>query len=63
MAFYVLQHGWYIQINSKAALFNMLATGRPCGNIRCLNQNYLSGKITLQVSVLIIKYQIAVPFG
>ena len=24
--FYVLQHGWYIQNNSVAALFNMLAT-------------------------------------
>ena len=28
IAFYVLQHGWYIQNNSVAALFNMLAARR-----------------------------------
>ena len=26
MAFYVLQHGWYVRNNSMTALFNMLAT-------------------------------------
>ena len=26
MAFYVLQHGWYVRNNSVTALFNMLAT-------------------------------------
>ena len=54
MAFYALQHGWYMQNNSVAALFSMLATNRSCGNIRCFDQNYQPGKITLQVCVLII---------
>ena len=61
--FLCLQHGWYMQNNSVAALFNMLATNSSCGNIRCFDQNYQSGKITLQVSVLIIKYLVAVSFG
>ena len=62
MAFYVLQHGWYIQSNSVAAL---LATNRSCGgNIRCFDQNYQPGQITFrQVSVLIIKCLVAVSFG
>ena len=63
MAFYVLQHGWYMQNNSVTALFNMSATSRSCGNIRCFGQNYQPGKITLPVSVLIIKYLVAVSFG
>ena len=63
MDFYVLQHVWHIQNNSVAALFNMLAKGKSCGNIHCFGQNYKSGKITLQVSVLIIKYLVAVSFG
>ena len=33
MAFYVLQHGCYMQNNSVAALFDMLGTNRSCGNI------------------------------
>ena len=49
MAFYVLQHGWYIQYNSVAAPFIMLSTSRSCGNIRCFDQTYRPGKITLQV--------------
>ena len=61
MAFYVLQHGWYMQNNSVAALFNMLAANRSCGNI-CFDQNYQPGKITSD-SVLIIKYLVAVSFG
>ena len=48
---------------SAAELFNMLATSRSCGNIRCFDQNYQPGKIALQVSVLIIKYLVAVSFG
>ena len=62
MAFYVLQHDWYIQNNSVEALFNMSATSRSCINIHCFNQNYQPGNITLQVSVLIIKYLVAVSF-
>ena len=62
MAFYVLEDGWYMQNNSVAALFNMLAASRSCGNI-CFDQNYQPGKITLQDSVLIIKYLVAVSFG
>ena len=60
--FYALQHGWYIQNNAVAALFNMLAASRSYGNI-CFDQNYQAGKITLQHSVLIIKYLDAVSFG
>ena len=63
MAFYVLQHRWYIPNSSVAALFNMLATSRSCGNICCFDQNYQPGKITLKHSVLIIKYLVAVAFG
>ena len=48
---------------SVAALFNMLAASRPCGNILCFDQNYRPGKITLQASVLIIKYLVAMSFG
>ena len=62
MAFYVLQLGWYMQNNSVAALLNMLAARRSCGNI-CFDQNYQPGKVTLQDSVLIIKYLVAVSFG
>ena len=47
---------------SVVALFNMLATSRPCGNIRYFDQNYQPGKINLQVSVLIIKYLVAMSF-
>ena len=61
MAFWVLQHGSYMQNKSVAASLNMLATS--CGNMRCFDQNYQPGKITLQVSVLIIKYLVAVSFG
>ena len=61
--FHVLQRGWYMQNNSVAAPFNMLATSRSCGNISCFDQNYQPGKMTLQVSVLVIKYLVAVTFG
>ena len=61
MAFHVLQHGWYMHNNSAPALFIMLAASRSCGNI-CFDQNYQSGKIILQDSVLIIKYLVAVSF-
>ena len=63
MAFYVLQHVWHMQNNSVAAPYNMLATSSSCGNIDCFDQNYQPGKITLQVSVLIIKYLVAMSFG
>ena len=63
MAFYVLQHGWYMQNNSLAALFDMLATSRSCGNIWRFDQNYQPGTITLQDTILIIKYLVAVSFG
>ena len=62
MAFCVLQHGWYMQNNSMAAPFIMLATSRSCGNIRYFDQNYQPGKIAIQVSVLIIKFLLAVSF-
>ena len=62
MVVYVLQNGWYKQNNSMEAPFNMLATSRSCGNISCFNQNYQPPKINLQVSVLIIKYLVAISF-
>ena len=62
MAFYVLQNVGTCKI-SVAALFNILATSRSCGNILCFGQNYQTGKITLQVSVLIIKYLVVMSFG
>ena len=52
-----------MQNNSVAAPFNILATNRSCRNIRCFDQNYQPGKITLHISVLIIKYLVAVSFG
>ena len=63
MAFYVLQHGWYMQNNSVAAPFNMLVTSRSYGNLRCFDQNCQPDYITFQVSVLIIQYLVAVSFG
>ena len=45
------------------ALFNMSATSRSRENICCFDQNYQPGKITLQDSVLVIKYLVAVSFG
>ena len=61
--FYVLQHGWYMQNNSVAALLNMLAISRSSGNIHCFDRKYQPGNITLQVSVLIIKYLVPVSLG
>ena len=63
MAFYILHHVWYMQNNSVAAPFNMLAKSMSCGNIRCFDQNYQLDIITLQVSVLIIRYLVPVSFG
>ena len=48
---------------SVTALLSILTTSRSCGNIRCSDQNYQPVKITLQVSVLIIKYLVAMSFG
>ena len=48
---------------SVAALFNTLATSRSCGNMRCVDQNYQPDKITLQVSVLIVRCLVAMFFG
>ena len=59
---FVLQHGWYMQNNSVAVLFNMLTTSRSCGNAYCCDQNYQPRKITLQVFVLNIEYLVAVSF-
>ena len=63
MAFYVLHHVWYMQNNAVAAPFSMLAKSMSCGNISCFDQNYQPDIITLQVSVLIIRYLVAVSFG
>ena len=63
MAFYVLQHVWYIQNNSVEAPFNILATSRSRVNICCFNQDYDPGEITFEFLVLIFKYLVAVSFG
>ena len=44
---------------NDSAVFNILATSRSCGNIHCSYQHYQPGKITLQVSVLMIGYLVA----
>ena len=55
--FYVLQHGQWKCNDPVAEVFNILATSRSCGNnIHCSYQHYQPGKITLQISVLIIEY-------
>ena len=41
--------------DSGAAVFNILVTSRLSGNIHCSYQHYRPGKITLQVSVLMIE--------
>ena len=45
--------------NPVAAVFNMLATSRSYGNIRCCNKNYRPDKITLKLSVLRMEYLLA----
>ena len=41
---------------SVVEVVNILATSSSCGNIHCSYQHYQPGKITLQVSVLMIEY-------
>ena len=48
--------------NSGAAVFNMLATSKLCGNIWFFDQNYQPGKTNSYVSVLMIEYLVAVSF-
>ena len=45
--------------DSVAEVFNILATSRSCRNIHCYYQHYQPGKITLQVSVMMIEYLLA----
>ena len=45
--------------DSVAEVFNILATSRSCGNIHCAYRHYQPGKITLQVSMLMIEYLVA----
>ena len=45
--------------DSVAEIFYIFATSRLCGNIHCSYQHYQPGKITLQVSVLMIEYLFA----
>ena len=42
--------------------FNILAASRSCGNIHCSYQHYQPGKVTLQVSVLMIEYLVATSY-
>ena len=42
-----------------AAVFNILAARRSCGNIHFSYQHYQQGKITLQVSVQMTEYLVA----
>ena len=46
--------------NILAQVFNILATNRSCGNIDCSYQHHQPSKKTLQVSVLMIEYLVAV---
>ena len=46
-----------------AALFNKLAVRRSYGNIHSFDRNYQPGKMTLQVSTLIIKYLVVASSG
>ena len=48
--------------DSMAAVFNILATGRSCGNIHCFYEHFQPGKITSQVSVPIIEYLFPVSY-
>ena len=47
---------------SVAAVSNILAASRSCGNIHCSYQHYQPGKITLQVSVSIIEYLVVASY-
>ena len=54
---------WLVNINnSGTVVFNMLATSKSRANICFFNQHYQPGKITSQVSVLMIEYLVAVSF-
>ena len=48
--------------NSGAAVFNMLASSKSCGNKFLFDQHYQPGKLTSQVSVLMIEYLVSVSF-
>ena len=48
--------------DSVAEVFIILEASRSCGNIHCSYQHYQPGKITLQVSVLIIDYLVATSY-
>ena len=47
---------------SVAAIFNILITSRSCGNIRCSYKHLQPAKITLQASVLMIEYLVAMSY-
>ena len=47
---------------SVAAVFNILTASRLRGNIHCSYQHFQPGKITLQVSVLMIEYLVAMSY-
>ena len=44
---------------SVAAVFNILAAKRLCGNMHFSYKHYQQGKITLQVSLQITEYLVA----
>ena len=47
---------------SVTEVFNILATSRSCGNIHCSYQQYQSGKITLDFSVLMVENLISASY-
>ena len=47
---------------SVVAVFSVLAASRSCGNIHRSYQQYQPGKITLQVSVMMIEYLVATSY-
>ena len=48
--------------NSVAAVFNMLATGKLCGNISYFGQSYQPAKIILEVLILMNENLVAASF-
>ena len=60
--FHIFQHDQEMHNDSVAEVFNILATRRSLGNMHYSYQHYQPGKITLQVSVLMIEYIVATSY-
>ena len=60
--FHIFQYDQEMHNDSVAEVFNILATRRSLGNMHYSYQHYQPGKITLQVSVLMIEYIVATSY-